>query len=704
MKPSFVEEVSNEGNLGNESIEFTLDESSLAHLQSVLSDLYSNRELATLRELSTNAYDAHIEVGNPNPIKVTLPTNLNPVLVVQDEGVGMDVEDFRNIYTKYAASTKRDTNDQVGTLGLGSKAPLALVDSFSVVSVKNGVRSSALVFRNSKNIGELTVVETVETDEPSGTTITIPVDAGSIANFRDAAENLFQFWDEGTVLVDGEEPTKLECVQISDTFSLSYQINKDYLVMGNISYPVEIPQANQTRYGYYSDNGIFQGYRGQKLGIIMRVNVGDVDFTPSREALNYTKKTLNVVLPAREKLFEEALKRHILGEINNCATRQEALQSYLRWENSPFSIELPDTWNGVKIPHVFHLPKPSNKEQSNWKWRRIKSVTHNSYDGSRVDNVDRILLRDFDELPKTLMVTGYNSKNRPPTALRKRVKLWLANNSLTDSYDHVLFTEKSVNFDGWHIPEDTVSCETLKRIKLPRTTSAKKVGEREWNAVIYKQTISTSNTLAWEQKNVTSSNFKGEIVYASPVDLRKEDDRMRSFQQTVGSLFAKPNNAALVYVPTNQFTTFLKENPTAVHYKDWLKTVARELLKDEYTYEERVFWHATDSINWYRNTEASFKWLNPDKVDDPKFKQFLITLSTASQNSELSYPRLHKVRVLKTKFNTIIAEPDKVYEPEKEYPLLEYIRIAQMENVSGTSESVKDLYNYLNSKYAETLK
>ena len=49
----------------------------------ILSDsLYSDKVMAVIRELSTNAYDSHISAGNKNPFKVTLPTAANPNFTV----------------------------------------------------------------------------------------------------------------------------------------------------------------------------------------------------------------------------------------------------------------------------------------------------------------------------------------------------------------------------------------------------------------------------------------------------------------------------------------------------------------------------------------------------------------------------------------------------------------------------------------------
>ena len=50
----------------------------------ILSDsLYSDKVMAVIRELSTNANDAHVASGNRNPFKVTLPTQANPNFTVR---------------------------------------------------------------------------------------------------------------------------------------------------------------------------------------------------------------------------------------------------------------------------------------------------------------------------------------------------------------------------------------------------------------------------------------------------------------------------------------------------------------------------------------------------------------------------------------------------------------------------------------------
>ena len=81
------------------SVSFGIKESGLSHIFNVLrNQLYSDKVLAVIREYSTNAVDAHIEVGKGDvPIKVTLPTALTPEFTVRDFGRGLTEEHIGEI-------------------------------------------------------------------------------------------------------------------------------------------------------------------------------------------------------------------------------------------------------------------------------------------------------------------------------------------------------------------------------------------------------------------------------------------------------------------------------------------------------------------------------------------------------------------------------------------------------------------------------
>lgn len=149
-----------------------------------LTELYENPIEATVRETVSNALDAVEEKCSEDVPKVQIikPTRLNPIFIVKDNGVGMSVEDLKNIYSKYGASTKQNKLEQIGAYGLGAKAPLAYGTEFTVSSVKDGIKTSIIVVRE-ETTNYIRIIESVQTDEPSGTTISIPVKSKDVDSF-----------------------------------------------------------------------------------------------------------------------------------------------------------------------------------------------------------------------------------------------------------------------------------------------------------------------------------------------------------------------------------------------------------------------------------------------------------------------------------------------------------------------------------------
>lgn len=281
-----------------------------------LTDLYGDPIEATIREPASNAWDSHQEARQARPIEVFLPSKLEPTYVVKDWGVGMSRDDLFNIFSKYGRSTKRHTDEQVGLMGFGCKAPLSYCDQFIVVAVKDGMRSEALVWKDEKGINDLTIASTEPTDEPNGVTIQIPVGGEeaserAIETFNQKARHFFSFW-RSDVLIDGEPPTPRQGVWLDDDVLL-HKGSLSYIVMGNVPYPV---------------------FLGLSYGVIAWMPIGSVDPTPNREALNQSEKTQDAIKTLKEFLRERTARR-AKDEIERASTRKEAIEAYARWK--PFA-------------------------------------------------------------------------------------------------------------------------------------------------------------------------------------------------------------------------------------------------------------------------------------------------------------------------------------------------------------------------------
>lgn len=150
--------------------------SAKAHRQ--MSDtLYANALLACVRELISNAADASVAAEKRcEDVVVDLPTATCPQFVVRDRGIGLTFEQLRDVVPTYFKSTKTDSDEQTGAKGLGVKSPFAVANHFVVVSVHKGKRTRALggVLEDGRYGFDALDVE--DTDEPDGTTVTVPVD------------------------------------------------------------------------------------------------------------------------------------------------------------------------------------------------------------------------------------------------------------------------------------------------------------------------------------------------------------------------------------------------------------------------------------------------------------------------------------------------------------------------------------------------
>lgn len=317
-------DIAHKGTLGDDNrTRMSFDEGSLAHLMSVLTDLYSDPEMAVIREYSTNARDSHVEAGNADrPIEVTTPSYLNPTLIIRDFGIGMDQHDIEATYSKYGASTKRNTNELQGMLGLGSKSGLAYTSQFTVVARKAGVKTTALVTREGDGAGTIQVVSTSLITEPNGVEVRIPI--ANVYSVRAKIVQFFRYWEAGTVLVDGEAPyclwTDPKNMHLDPDVLLvnseTHDRHGDVIVMGGVAYP--IPHRLKI--------GSTPGAR--TMDVVGRVPIGTINFVPNRERLQMNRRTEDTINELEEfvrHMLTIGVQRNIDGAPNHAAALQMGL-------------------------------------------------------------------------------------------------------------------------------------------------------------------------------------------------------------------------------------------------------------------------------------------------------------------------------------------------------------------------------------------
>lgn len=287
--------VSNVGEIG----EFRIRNSAKA-FNILSSGLYANKIRAIIRELSCNAVDSHTAAGKADtPFDVHLPNALEPHFSIRDYGTGLTHEQVTNIYTTYFESTKTSSNEFIGALGLGSKSPFSYTDNFTVTAIKDGVKGIYTAFINEAGVPSIALMTSEASDEPSGVEVKFAVNERyDYGKFRDEARNVYKHFNLKPV-ISGNSDFTFELADyesrdiIPGVHSYKNGCSKSVAVMGNIAYPIEVPQADQSL-------GDLRNLL--TCGLEMHFGIGELDFQASREGLSYIPQTVASIKDKLEAL------------------------------------------------------------------------------------------------------------------------------------------------------------------------------------------------------------------------------------------------------------------------------------------------------------------------------------------------------------------------------------------------------------------
>lgn len=290
----------------------------------ILSDLYSDKPLAIVRELGCNAADSMTAAGKANqPFHIHLPNTLEPWLTIQDFGTGISHNDIYEIYTVYFASTKTNTNNQIGCLGLGSKSPFCYTDNFSVTSIVNGEKRIYNAYFNESGTPAIAVMSTTNTTEPNGVAIQIPVKSVDFNEFINSVKKAFRFFDVkptisgGKIEWDASNPMfQADDWAFYDRMADRYH-GESFAIMGGVTYPIDP----------YKVDGNGDEYRQMlRNGLVLKFAMGELDFTPARDALSYTPMTIKAIHDKLAKVTNE-LPTKITEIIDTKDTLLEAIRA-----------------------------------------------------------------------------------------------------------------------------------------------------------------------------------------------------------------------------------------------------------------------------------------------------------------------------------------------------------------------------------------
>lgn len=308
------------------SMNFMIDQAATAHVLNMLrSGIYKDPKMACIREYICNARDSVIQAGKDlsKNVIISLPNQFSPNFKIRDEGVGLSETDFKRIFRKYGASTKRDTNEQVGCLGIGCKSAFSYTDTFTITAIKNGIKCVfvASVAKNSTDtdgIGSLNKIFEAETAEPNGVEISIPVKESDFYSFCDKTAWFLKFIPVNErPIVNGRQ------IEIGE-YKSDYFGNNWKLIPGHVSYVVMggVPYLLSDTDDFTDDEKKFINY-----GVILNCNIGEIEVAISREEIRYTPYSVKAI---KEKLavVQKEFSLIVAKNFENCSNIWEVKNKF----------------------------------------------------------------------------------------------------------------------------------------------------------------------------------------------------------------------------------------------------------------------------------------------------------------------------------------------------------------------------------------
>lgn len=342
-------------------MDFSIDTESSVIFDILRDKMYTDKIAAVCREVSSNSRDANVEAGRGDvPIKISIvePFELECIsdksIIFQDNGLGITPDRMADVFVKYASSTKRDTNEQVGGFGLGAKTPFAYSDTFTVITVcdipeivgscqeielggkvkRVKFIYTAMIDDSAKGKMILFESEVVPNEEPTGTQIVVPFNDRDKLKFEKEVHRFTSLWEVKPELSGFDY--NYSSIEKVATYDGLFDILKDeerffyaeFLVsIDGIPYKLD-ENLFSDKFGDFIKEGISDYHP-----ILMPFKTGELGISANREGIHYTEKTIMRIEERLSKIvakFEADMEEYITKDasyIESCIRLNEVKKS-----------------------------------------------------------------------------------------------------------------------------------------------------------------------------------------------------------------------------------------------------------------------------------------------------------------------------------------------------------------------------------------
>jgi len=550
-----------------------VDPDSLANILESLTVMYADSHYAVIREYTSNAFDSHIMASSTKPVEVTLPSALNPELVIRDFGIGMSRAGIADVYSFFGKSTKRETAQQIGKFGLGSKSALAVAGGYTFTAIQDGKLNRVLVARNDEDIPEFNILDEVNTDLPNGVEVRIPATPDDIARYQSAVNSgVFFAWPKNTVLVNGSVPsTSNGSLWNTDKWTplvedkiwfqktpggssyfgaenrFSPTLNTRILV-GPVAYSINDPKKIEELDTLVKEKLGTNNNIKFNSKFVVRVPNRSVRFVPSRDTFVFdkaTRETLADAIVNAINVYMETAKE----AINKCDTYFDAVSTSLSFDAM---LGVPHLYKGKAFGSLQSILTSSWYRSSGHSTRMMKFVDGRFREADYHTKVTKnsVFVSDI-PYGTTAGLAGYASTRGAIhyVLLSEKMEDWDAN--LVDSENHVTFE---------HVTE------IARQVRNARAAAARAARETEVfaaNAV----TIATYVDGSSRKQVVTPEMVETSKFVTFDMSLKDDASIVRGNAKTVGTFIAESTTITrnmqkngYIFVPITKAQTLDKIN------------------------------------------------------------------------------------------------------------------------------------------------
>lgn len=299
--------------------EVTIDTSNMNKIVAMLSsNLYSSPIESFIREITSNAWDSHIEAGNDEPVIITMERDVvdssNIKVSIRDFGTGLSPTRFNEVFRYMGSSTKTESNDYLGMYGIGKMSPLAVTDMVYITSFYDGIKYDYLMYKNGMGIN-IDLIDEEETMEPNGVLVSVSISNSKAREIENAVTSQLMFFEnvyfnnkvntyEGDLFNNNK-------IKHYETFAVSKNLHTTKILLGKVLYPFDHFKLNGL-----TDDEIELVNDINNSDIAIKFNIGELDVNPARETLHYTERTIRNIIDRIKEVVKElhSLKYEEIGD------------------------------------------------------------------------------------------------------------------------------------------------------------------------------------------------------------------------------------------------------------------------------------------------------------------------------------------------------------------------------------------------------